>query len=116
MRIVRVETDDGRVVCERCEVAETLFTRGRGLLGRRGLPPGDGILITPGGSVHMFFMRFAIDAVFCDRDLRVVGIAANLRPWRMAGKRGARSTIELAAGEAARRGLEPGMQLRLVDP
>jgi uncharacterized membrane protein (UPF0127 family) len=116
MRTVRVETDDGRIVCERCAVADNPLTRARGLLGRRDLPPGEGILIRPAGSIHMFFMRFAIDAVFCDRQLRVVGVAANLRPWRLAARRRAKTTIELAAGEAARRGVETGTQLRLVEP
>lgn len=115
MRIVRLEADDGRVVCERCAVADNPLTRARGLLGRRELPPGEGILIRPAGSIHMFFMRFAIDAVFCDRELTVLGVAANLRPWRVAARRRAKVTIELAAGEAERRGLAPGTRLRLVE-
>jgi uncharacterized membrane protein (UPF0127 family) len=56
----------------------------------------------------MFFMRFAIDAVFLDRDMKVVGVAHDLRPWRMAARRGARSVLELAAGEAERRGVRAG--------
>ena len=83
----------------------------RGLLGRRELPSGEGILLKPASSVHMAFMRFAIDAVFLDRDLRVVKIAADLRPWRLAGARGAKSVLEIAAGEAARRRLTVGDRL-----
>lgn len=98
-------------MCERCLLAETALTRMRGLLGRRQLPSDEGILLKPASSVHMAFMRFAIDAVFLDRDLRVVKIAANLRPWRVAGARGATSTLEIAAGEAARRGLSVGDRL-----
>jgi len=59
----------------------------------------------------MFFMRFAIDAVFCDRDLRVVKVVHGLRPWRMAAARGAKTVIELAAGSAD--GLEAGDRLEL---
>jgi uncharacterized membrane protein (UPF0127 family) len=55
-------------VCERCLLAETALTRMKGLLGRRSLPSGEGILLKPASSVHMAFMRFAIDAVFLDRD------------------------------------------------
>jgi uncharacterized membrane protein (UPF0127 family) len=116
VKVVRVETDDGRVVCERCEVAGSFVTRGRGLLGRDHLAPGDGILLRPAGSVHTLFMRFPIDAVFCDKELRVVGVAADLRPWRFAGRLHARVTIELAAGEAAHRGVVAGTRLRLVEP
>jgi uncharacterized membrane protein (UPF0127 family) len=112
---VRIETEDGRPVCERCVVAASFARRFLGLMGRRDLPRGEGMLFRPGGSVHMFFMRIPLDVVFCDRDLRVVGIAAELRPWRVAGARRAKLTIELAAGEAARRGVAVGTQLRVVE-
>jgi uncharacterized membrane protein (UPF0127 family) len=102
------------VVCEECLVAATPFTRLRGLLGRKSLPSGQGILLRPAGSVHTFFMRFAIDVVFLDDELRVVAIAADLRPWRAAGKRGARAVLELPAGECARRGLAVGDQVRFA--
>ena len=98
-------------MCERCLLAETALTRMKGLLGRRNLPPGEGILLKPASSVHMAFMRFAIDAVFVDAELRVVKIAADLKPWRVAAARGAKSCLEIAAGEAARRGLSVGDRL-----
>ena len=60
----------------------------KGLLGRSGLEPGEGMLFRPAGSIHMFFMRFAIDAIFCDRDLVVIDVARGLRPWRMAARQG----------------------------
>jgi uncharacterized membrane protein (UPF0127 family) len=61
----------------------------------------------------MFFMRFAIDAVFLTDDLRVVRIAHGLRPWRVARARGAKRILEIGAGEARRLGIEPGQTLRL---
>jgi uncharacterized membrane protein (UPF0127 family) len=80
----------------------------RGLLGRSGLEPGGGMLLTPEPSVHMFFMRFPIDAVFLDRENKVVGVRHELRPWRVAGARGAYATLELPAGAAAAAGVEEG--------
>jgi uncharacterized protein len=111
LEAVALRREDGTVVCERCLLAETALTRMRGLLGRRELPSGEGILLKPASSVHMAFMRFAIDAVFLDRDFRVVKIAADLKPWRLAGARGAKSTLEISSGEAARRGLSVGDRL-----
>jgi len=102
------------VVCEECLVAATPLTRMRGLLGRSSLPSGQAILLRPAASVHTFFMRFSIDVVFLDDELRVVHIAADLRPWRAAGKRGARAVLELPAGECERRGLRVGDQLRFA--
>jgi uncharacterized membrane protein (UPF0127 family) len=106
-----IRREDGSIVCERCVLADTALTRMKGLLGRRDLPSGEGILLRPASSVHMAFMRFAIDAVFLDRDLRVVKIADDLRPWRVAGSRGANAVLEIPAGEAARRGLRIGDRL-----
>jgi uncharacterized membrane protein (UPF0127 family) len=108
---VAIRREDGNIVCERCVLADTALTRMKGLLGRRELPSGEGILLKPASSVHMAFMRFPIDAVFLDRDLRVVKIAADLRPWRVAGSRGAKAALEIAAGEASRRGLTVGDRL-----
>ena len=59
-------------------------------------------------------MRFAIDVVFLDADLRVLDVIPGLGPWRLAARRGARAVLELAAGEASRRGLRRGDALELV--
>ena len=105
---VTVRVDD-RVVCEHCLVADRPLTRMRGLLGRSELPRGEGILLRPCGSIHTFFMRFPIDAVFVDRDGRVVGVERELKPWRTARRRGAKAVLELAAGAAA--GIDAGAAL-----
>ena len=104
---------DGSVACPRLVVADTPRTRMRGLLGRSGLEDGEGLLIRPTNSVHMFFMRFAIDVVFLDRELVVRKIVETLRPWRMAACRGSRAALELPAGAAGRRGITIGERLTL---
>jgi uncharacterized membrane protein (UPF0127 family) len=111
---VALANDDGTVVCEHCLLAETMFTRLRGLLGRKGLAEGEGLLLRPASSIHTAFMRFTIDAVFIDRENRIVKVAAELRPWRMAACRGSRAVLELPAGDAARRGMRPGVSLTQV--
>jgi uncharacterized membrane protein (UPF0127 family) len=58
-------------------------------------------------------MRFPIDAVFLAEDGTVLRVAADLRPWRAAGRRGARAVLELGSGECARRGLRTGERLML---
>ena len=112
--VITVERENGEVICERCLLADTPWTRLRGLLGRRGLGADEGLLLRPAGSVHMLFMRFAIDVVFLDRDDTVVKIVPGLRPWRFAAARGARRTLELASGASSRAGLKPGDRLVLV--
>jgi uncharacterized protein len=99
---------EGRPLCERCVVASSPLARMRGLLGRRSLGRDEGILLRPAASVHTAFMRFPIDAVYLDRNDRVLRVVANLRPWRASGCRGARAVLELSAGESERRGVRPG--------
>jgi hypothetical protein len=100
MREATLTTSDGRIVCSRCLIAQRPWQRMRGLLGRARLDPGEGMLFRPAGSIHMFFMRFPIDAVFCTADLEVIDVEHNLAPWRVAGRKGAKVVIELAAGTA----------------
>ena len=111
MREVTLRRENGDVVCDRCVVADSPASRLRGLLGRSELRPGEGLLLRPASAIHPWFMRCPIDAVFLDRDWRVVGISDDVRPWRTASRRGAKAVLELPAGESSRRGLELGDQL-----
>ncbi|HWF74423.1 MAG TPA: DUF192 domain-containing protein [Solirubrobacteraceae bacterium] len=113
---VIINTTRATVVCHEAVIADRPLTRMRGLLGRSGLDAGEGILLTPAPSIHTAFMRFAIDAVLLDSELRVVKIAADLGPWRTAGARRARAVLELAAGEADRVGLELEDRLEVRAP
>ena len=83
-------------------------------MGRRGLAPGEGLLLKPTPSIHTCFMSFPIDAVFLDADLRVLDVKPHLRPWRLAGRRHARAVLELAGGEAQRLRLRAGAVLELA--
>jgi uncharacterized membrane protein (UPF0127 family) len=104
---------DGAVLCERCVAADTPLARMRGLLGRKELPRGEGMLLRPAASVHTAFMRFPIDVVFVDRNGRVLDIARSVRPWRAVACKGAKAVVELAAGECSRRDIEVGDDLVL---
>ena len=112
MRLVR---EDSSVVCERCVVAATPWRRMKGLLGRASLDDGEGLLIRSSASIHMFFMRFPIDAVFLDENLVVRKVVRGLKPWRIAAARGAKSVVELPAGAATRAGVKAGDRLALED-
>ena len=112
MRTAGLTKQDGTVVCARCAIADNPWTRMRGLLGRASLAPDEGLLIRPAGSIHMAFMRFAIDAVFIDSAGRVVRVAERLAPWRFGiGARGARDVLELPAGAAGATGTQAGDEL-----
>jgi uncharacterized membrane protein (UPF0127 family) len=112
-RISTVRTGGGVLVCDTCLVAESPWLRMKGLLGRRELPNGEGILLRPASSIHMAFMRFPIDAVFLARDLTVLRVVRDLAPWRMASKRRAHAVLELPAGTCERRGVREGDRLTI---
>jgi uncharacterized membrane protein (UPF0127 family) len=101
----------GRVVCDTCHLADRPHTRLRGIMGWKGMRRGEGMLIRPTFSIHTMFVRFPIDVVFLDKEMRIVSIAHDLKPWRFAGSRKAKSVLELAAGECRRLGLERGDRL-----
>jgi len=91
-------------------------------MGRPELPPGGGMWLQPGSSIHMLFMRFPIDAVFLGRPddsggRRVVAVHARLRPWTgvVWWARGADGCLELPAGTAAASGTEVGDVIRFED-
>jgi uncharacterized protein len=105
------------VVATRCDVANNFLSRGLGLIPRSGLANGEGLLITKTGSITMFFMRFAIDALFVDRAMRVLRVAENVHPWvpAVGAPGGTDSVLELPAGTAARTGTQAGDELILSE-
>ncbi|MBJ7593441.1 MAG: DUF192 domain-containing protein [Candidatus Dormibacteraeota bacterium] len=115
-QLYRLETETGTIVAEHVEVANTLWSRFMGLMFRSELPAGHGLAIRPCNSIHMFFMRFALDVVFVDGDGRVVRVLDSIRPWRPSSLvRGAKAAIELPAGTAARSGIAAGVLVRMVE-
>ncbi len=109
--------DAGRAVLAiQLGTADTLVTRTKGLLGRSSLPAGEGLWIKRCNSIHTFFMRFAIDAVFVDDSLKVVSMYQDLKPWRMTWLHlTASSVFELPAGtlKDSASDLEVGDQLSI---
>jgi uncharacterized protein len=114
--VVALKRPDGSVACERCTVAYRMWPRMRGLLGKRGLDSGEGLLIRPAPSIHTFFMRFPIDVVFLSRQGEVLKVAERVPPWRARSCRHSYAVLELAAGEAGRRGIAVGDRLDIAQP
>lgn len=93
-------------------IADDFLSRLTGLMFQKELPIGTGLLLAPCNSVHMCFMRFAIDVVYIDREYKILKVVNNLKPWvglSICSK--AWATLELPAGEAERCGIEVGKQL-----
>ncbi len=102
---------------DRLEVADGLWDRFMGLMGRPPLDPGTGLWLSGTNGIHMMFMRFAIDAVFLGRpdpgqdDVRpVLSVHRGLRAWvgLVPFVRGANSVLELPVGTIERTGTAVG--------
>jgi uncharacterized membrane protein (UPF0127 family) len=92
----------GTELASRALAARTFTSRLVGLLGRSRLEAGQGLVLEHCNSIHTAFMRFAIDAVYVDREGRVLKTVPDLKPFRVSGVlRGARSVIELPTGTIA---------------
>jgi uncharacterized membrane protein (UPF0127 family) len=93
------------------DVADTSEKRRTGLLKTQKLEPGAGLWIAPCESVHTFFMKFAIDLVYLDKQKRVRKVRHAVRPWRVSACFTAHSVLELPAGAVSASGTLPGDQL-----
>jgi hypothetical protein len=93
-----VNVTRGTVLATRLELAGTGPSRKKGLLGREGLLPGEGLWIVPCEAVHTFFMRFPIDLVYLDRKKRIKKLSSNVGAWRLSACLTAHSVMELPAG------------------
>ncbi len=83
MQLVRVHNRTrGEILAERAELASSYWTRFWGLMGRSELAPGSGLVLQPGGGIHMWFMRIPLDVVHVDGQRRVTHVLRNIQPWR----------------------------------
>jgi uncharacterized protein len=120
-RLVVERATDGTALLA-LDIADSWFSRLRGLIGRRSLAPAEGLYFPGTNGIHMLFMRFAIDCVFVRPtategvEHEVVAVKSNLQPWTgvVWFVRRARGAIELGAGGAAQAGINVGDRLRLV--
>lgn len=94
------------------DVADTSQKRRTGLLKHKSLPQGEGLWITPCEGIHTWFMKFAIDIVFLDRNRKVLKARSGMGPWRLAFCLRAQSILELPAGTLLATGTARGDQLR----
>jgi hypothetical protein len=102
----------GKVIIDPCARTTNVFDRIRGLLLRPAPVAGAGLLIDPCASIHTFGMSYPIDVVYLDAQYRVLRTIDAIDPWRLSVCRGARMTLELAAGQAEALGFSPALELQ----
>ena len=115
MARLKRKTDHAEIIHD-LGVADGLFARMKGLLGTKSLPVGYGLWIHHCNSIHTFFMNYAIDCIFLDSEMKIVSLVANVAPGKMVWPQfGARSVVEIPAGQLQQVKLQIGEQLYVGD-
>jgi uncharacterized protein len=110
MKTIALRTAEGRFIAHEVRVAYSLSARLLALSRERSLPTRAGLLLSPARGIHTLGMRFAVDVVFLSRQMRVLGLAPRVQPWRiLLAPRGTGRVLELAAGQIAATRLQTGV-------
>lgn len=104
-----IATCNGEVICGKVKLANTFFTRLKGLMGQEKLDDGEGLLIIPCNQVHTFRMKFSIDIVTLGENDVIIYIDKDVKPGKIRklvseGKK----VLELKSGAADSIGLNVG--------
>jgi uncharacterized protein len=111
--MVLVNATRKTVVSDRCHFANTVLKRMVGLLNRRRFAKGEGLLLDRCYGVHTFGMRFPIDVLFLDKDLRVIRAVKGLPPYRTSIVKKAVYVLELPVGALEASRTEEGDQIQI---
>lgn len=100
--VVVTNKTQGVTLGKQVKVANSFWTRAKGLLGRRSLAPGEGLLLYPCRGIHSYGMRFDFDAIYLNREYEVIHIIERMRPYRCGPMlKGAYAVLELPSGSVA---------------
>ena len=106
---------DGKLIVNDCELANTMWLRMKGLLGRTHLPEDTALLIKPCNSIHTFFMKFPIDVAFLSKEQKILAVYNSLSPWRLSKIYWkADSVVEFSSGKLKSVGIRVGDILDLI--
>jgi uncharacterized membrane protein (UPF0127 family) len=112
--VLNISRDE--IILEEAEIADTFFRRLKGLLGRKSLPPGTGLVIKPCRAIHTAGMSFSIDVAFVDRESRICLLLDELAPWRLSPTvRQASYVIEAPAGTFRQKQTKNGDSVKLKE-
>ncbi|MBD3264370.1 MAG: DUF192 domain-containing protein [Candidatus Omnitrophica bacterium] len=110
-----VNKDGKAYVAKNAYLAGGVYSRFLGLMFKKQMEKDSALVFYKAPSIHTFFMRFPIDIIFLDRQLRVIKITPYLKPWRIVNCFGSFATVELPGGRVREIGLKEGDLLEFVD-
>jgi uncharacterized membrane protein (UPF0127 family) len=120
MRLTNVSKNNAEIAAN-VTLATTFMAKAFGLMGRKELPLGEGLLFKgskamPCNSIQTTFMRFPLDILFLDPDMKVKSVMRHVKPWRVTWPvSGAVNAIEMTSGTLNGKSIEVGDQLHVGD-
>ena len=104
-----VKNQYGKTIVEDLKIADTFYTRFKGLMGTKELKDGNGLLIKPCNGIHMFWMVYSLDIVFLDGNCKIVHLIERIKPWKMSPiVKDSKMVLELPAGTIEKFNIEIG--------
>lgn len=106
----------GEVIGNRIKVADTFFQRLKGLLGRKELQEGEGLLLIPCRQIHTFLMSFSLDVLFLNKNREIVALISEMPPGRKSSRvQESHQVLELPAGTIKLKKLKKGDYLEIIN-
>lgn len=106
MKTLKLYSSEGKPIVKKVEFANSFFARLKGLMFRKSLEQGTGLLLYPCSQIHTYFMKFSIDVVYFNKDFKVVCIDRNIAPGVSVRRiKESKSVLELNAGDAEKLGI-----------
>ena len=104
----------GAVIAQQAKLTVSFGQRMKGLLGQDSLVANEALILKPCSSIHTFFMRFAIDVLFLDKNMRIVRLIQNMPPNRLSPIVWAsKMAIELPAGKISQTNTQIGDRIEI---
>ena len=98
------------IIASNVRLANNIITRIIGLLLDSSLSEDFGLLIKPAKQIHAYGMRFTFDAIFIDKNDKVIHLIEKMKPWSSPSKLiwNSKKVLEISAGVIAKTNTEIG--------
>lgn len=113
--MIIVNNKDNKVIANDAQLANTFFSRLKGLLGTQQFESGKGLIIRPCNSIHTIGMKYAIDVLFMDEHDQILKIVMDMPAGKFSLCRNGSYVVELPAGIAAATGTAVGDRLSITE-
>lgn len=108
--------NQNKIIVDRVKIADNPISRTIGLLNKKNLGKGEGLLLKPCNGVHSFFMRFNFDAIYLNKDNSIIFLEENIKPNRILPiLKNAKTVLELPANTISEFNIQVFDELEFIE-